>query len=715
MPYTCKNCHQEYEADAERTDGLCDGCRAMPDWKAPLYDYAVQQEKSTVNPDVLIDLYIRLGSYRDCAQRLDKFQQKKKADYDQAVKCALEGVQLSLVNEAIQMLDRMGDYLEARQMAQKGREHHKELEEKLRLEREEQERREAAKKRLSTLIKLAIAAAAVVLFVIWGFVLPPVNLNKADEALANGEYAEAVALYEKAALFSTIEAASEGLEAARCEWVASLLEEGKPDEAYTIIEQVTDYRKNEALLLDYVEALLDAGRTGDAYKTLRSMRGIDGRDELLARCGQMQMDAGDYEAAATTFNKLDDDENYRIARNARAEQLLAQGEYKKALLIWDELEDKESSVSAAELYAQSLKAQNQYDDAMAVCDKYGLLETGNAILREWIAASMAEGSYADALDVCEEYDRPDVADEVRAAWADDLLALNNYAQALELREKMQPTEENIARTAEIWMTFARLKADEAISTSADADTARAIGEELTNVDAQLLYCHALYSAGYDLAQVYPNGVIVKNTPLGPYNIEDLENTLIVPPNHKILVFERLELPYNNLLGQIVPASADRPVLMHSRTSDGSYTILLHPKYMFDQPGIQPPESWDDASAMIVLDGLYLHAGDITVENYEYTYGPGTATKKRLIGTSEHPFFDAVSALSLFVKGDLENCAIWSAQTDEPTCADDEWFNAHDDDEDVILLWANRMGSFDLTTAYEELPAFITFITALAGE
>ncbi|MBP3655163.1 MAG: hypothetical protein J6K32_00530 [Clostridia bacterium] len=362
--------------------------------------------------------------------------------------------------------------------------------------------------------------------------------------------------------------------------------------------------------------------------------------------------------------------------------------------------------------ADALLAAGGYDEAQAIYEKNahlthtrrGLMGSYNAQMAKAKALSEQENyeqAYALYMSVAEHAeqdagertnsaplhlladDAREAAAQVCGAWVAALEAAGDYAGAM---ERLMLTPEGEARTArhrELMSGLALQHAQAAIGyTGSDrAAHARRLGEELHLIDAQLIYCHALHEAGLDLSAVYPDGVTVTDADLTAYwpDAEDAKTGRA--DLSAALLFARDEVPYEELYG------FDLIAPVHKRSDAGKYTVRLLPGPLFAQEGMTPARSMEEATAVIIADAVYRHAG-----RYSFTTYISMDGKKHDIKTS-YPYFTAINAIAAYSTADPAARHLTYAVTEAAPCADPKWRLAFGDNRMMTMMVENRVGAF----------------------
>lgn len=567
----CKNCGGFFPENQVDSSGLCEKCRQAAedasaaggavDWKKPLYDYALTQEKRwrASGFENVEAFFIRLGDYSDCPDRLQKLRAERQKFYDDNVKTIREGSSISMLRQAVDNLRAVVDFSDAAAMIEKGEKRIKALDEEARLAAAEQERLARLRKRRTNIILASIAAVLVIAFIGYGLIVPPMRLETGDALLAEGNFADAIAAYEKAHFIANVAEIDAKIHDAHMLWADRMIAENDYEGA--IAKYLT--LKEEHLASPVVTV------SSDAFTE--------------------EMDA----AAGLAYRKWSD----YLAENGDAKEAIAK--------LWYSAPSDDFDQRLAELRTM------QTDQAIAAV---------------------------------KEFEVPDP-----------------FA--------------------------ARLK-----------------GEELNTLNEQLRYCRALFDEGYDLMEVYPEGVSVVDAPLGAYQIDelpDIEDAYLDLDTSKFLLFERTERPYEE-------EQTSKPLMdPHDRHDDSIYSVKLLPGQMFGQYEQFVAESWEDASAIVLVDSIHLEYGAITSVTEHTMNGVTVSTSSK-----DYPYYAAVSSLAIYDKENPASGSIFDSVINEPICDDDAWFNQNKRNSLELFKIENRTGTFDTSSAYEYLDVCLMLLTIM---
>jgi len=277
--------------------------------------------------------------------------------------------------EAIDTFDRLGNYRDAKQQAQKCRDA-KEEQQRAEDQRREQERMvaerkaraEAAKMRRFIAIVTAIVVLAIVTGVLYIKIIKPNNIyNSAITAMEAGNYDEAIKAFESIGDYKDTVTRIKQVEADR------LYAAGSYSEALTIYNTLdTVYHSHMA---DYTQMYADAKQKmidGDYDGATTAFSAISGYDDAdtQARESQYQkgtalLKAGDYDGAIATFEKISE---YNDAATQALESqyqkgttLLAAGDYDGATATFEGISEYNDAATQA-LESQYQKARTQYNE-----------------------------------------------------------------------------------------------------------------------------------------------------------------------------------------------------------------------------------------------------------------------------------------------------------------------------------------------------------------
>jgi len=289
--------------------------------------------------------------------------------------------------EAIDTFDRLGNYRDAKQQAQKCRDA-KEEQQRAEDQRREQERMvaerkaraEAAKMRRFIAIVTAIVVLAIVTGVLYIKIIKPNNIyNSAITAMEAGNYDEAIKAFESIGDYKDTVTRIKQVEADR------LYAAGSYSEALTIYNTLdTVYHSHMA---DYTQMYADAKQKmidGDYDGATTAFSAISGYDDAdtQARESQYQkgtalLKAGDYDGAIATFEKISE---YNDAATQELESqyqkgaaLLKAGDYDGAIATFEKISEyNDAATQALESQYQkgtALLKAGDYDGAIATFEK----------------------------------------------------------------------------------------------------------------------------------------------------------------------------------------------------------------------------------------------------------------------------------------------------------------------------------------------------------
>ena len=377
-----------------------------------------------------------------------------------------------------------------------------------------------------------------------------------------------------------------------------------------------------------------------------------------------------------------------------ADALYAAGSYEEAAAKYDEAEfffhadaAKAGVEKSKRAMAQQAFDAGRFADAIAIYEAIDDQKAVNSAYIAWAESSLDAGAYAEAVDCLKKggADKARISDTY-LRWSDALAAAGDAAGALEKLENVEESDARTARMAQLRMQQAKESADKVIAEGADPQYARSLGEAITTLDAQLAYCRALYDAGVDLMAVYPDGVTVTDAKLGAYLIDNPVDEDAAPDVSRALLFERRE--HDN--------SEFSSLAKRDRSDDKYYDVKLLPGHLFSS-ALTPAGSWEDATAIFLVDGEYLHSGDLTVQTTETRNGRTVRSY-----TTDYPYYTAVTAVSVYDKEHPER--MWNGEVlmDEPPCAEDGWIAANRNNTYSGTKIANRQGAFDFESLYETL-------------
>ena len=242
---------------------------------------------------------------------------------------------------------------------------------------------------------------------------------------------------------------------------------------------------------EYEEALDSFGRLTE-WKEWES-RAEEGLQKAHLALGDQKMDERDYTAAFAHYHSAGEYDKEIDARITAAEICIKKRDYEEAVKQYEELQSVENT------YLSKLQAE------------------------EIVGSTSTEEKMAALTEKTEETARE--LENARIQLAEMYIDSGQTYNAITQLKRVPRTPEVSAELKDLYMelvkkTIAELKA----LSEPNAEQAGILGRSIEDIDAQLRYSDALVSLGYDLAEVYPNGVPIDGTDLGleNYNTEGLK-------------------------------------------------------------------------------------------------------------------------------------------------------------------------------------------------
>lgn len=313
MLLRCSKCQRLYAAQSEHDPGIClyclqaekpdaenDESQVVMDWRDPLYEYACRlagrnQLKAW---DRMEEILIRLGDYRDCRQMLEQARMRKQKLYERIINDIQIGERRTAVQNAVEQLRDFSGTPEAGEWLAAG-------EEKLRVivEREEREKAEITRRRFAQakrryLFSVLTAALLVMSVLAYVLVFFPGRLNRAESLIAQGQYEEALALCMKSEKVRETRRGGELLRAARTGAAGAMRTEGRFEESaelYRILDMQDELEETHLLWSD---ALAGQGDSRAAIEVLLRTEKSDARWTRLSALYMQRADEAAEEAIA---------------------------------------------------------------------------------------------------------------------------------------------------------------------------------------------------------------------------------------------------------------------------------------------------------------------------------------------------------------------------------------------------------------------------------
>ena len=361
----------------------------------------------------------------------------------------------------------------------------------------------------------------------------------------------------------------------------------------------------------------------------------------------------------------------RILEQARAEE--AAGELEDAIETYKKLrygpfseEAEEEIRTMSRTIAYRKMRGGDYQSALDLLKAYGSSEDLRNLHMAWGTAYFRASQFEEAL---AEYDlagEHSLDGRVCSSWAEHELVRGDAFRAVELMEQAAKDGKYGKRLNEMYL----LRAESVIAAAFSSENAatpaveflREQGERLDDIDGQLLYCRALYEAGYDLAAVYPDGVKISNVHTELY-LPTKENHGIsaeASAGMRILPFRRTEVDsFGKQMGRSMLSNYIRrtPVearmLPWNRKYADHYEVRLLPDVLYMLPENVRAENYEDCTGILLADTFFMIEGVVSIRKGR-THGGSAPDLAAIPEAACYPLFTAVDNVTLYEKGQ-ENC------------------------------------------------------------
>ena len=329
-------------------------------------------------------------------------------------------------------------------------------------------------------------------------------------------------------------------------------------------------------------------------------------------------------------------EGYRNTRYAMAEKAAADGDYTGALGIYRELGDYSKLTKTRTAAVKSALERDDYDEAVRLMQEIGKNREARELWDEYGEKQLGDGHYEKALIGFQNSGNTERETDTLIAWGDALAASHSYDSAIskyrEAGDENRIRETALAHAA--WLieegtpervpdVLADYRGDEVAQAVFDAvrtdaaglparQAARKAGEygaKLTDTDTQLRYCVLLKENGYNLKEVYPEGVAV-NEDLTEYQpdavTEEGGNDWTA-----LMIFSRasgepdLQTASEAEKKEEIP-ELDRQKAASWRGARSTYTVRLHPELMADLPENRQAWDRDSCTSILLFDSGYMY-------------------------------------------------------------------------------------------------------------
>lgn len=233
-----------------------------------------------------------------------------------------------------------------------------------------------AKKVNKALAIFGVLAAVVIVFTILYVTLisPALKRSKANQMLANGDYADAYAILHELGDDDVI---SES----KYNRAIALLDAEQYDEAYALLQEIDDNKTIAESKRNYAEVLLKKEKYDEAYSILRDIGDEKTISESKYNRAVALLDAKQYDKAYALLREIGDSKTIAESKRSRAGALLKQEKYDEAYTLLKEIGDEtaisESKYNRAVAWIgegkiadayETLTALNGYKDSAAKAD-----------------------------------------------------------------------------------------------------------------------------------------------------------------------------------------------------------------------------------------------------------------------------------------------------------------------------------------------------------
>ena len=367
------------------------------------------------------------------------------------------------------------------------------------------------------------------------------------------------------------------------------------------------------------------------------------------------------------------------------------GDYKGALARYREAIEygavgARARESVKETYAEwgdALFGEGRYGAAL---EKYDLSSTASK-RRELsrVMVLLKSGDYSSAAAICSGDDggmkltAGDFVDEgldtspdrIRALWCDQLFDEGDVDGALEAASGI---DDDGLRSEKMQALVLANAGDRRWLGALTAEQAGSYGAVLTGIDEQLRYCRLLWEAGFDLHDVYPHGV----------EVELAENLPVrasgggAPNADRVAVLWRRSDAKDGAARQFWPLNSEDDTVNSARK--GAYTryvTRLLPGATYALGAEHAPASWEDCTAVLVVDQLYEPRGVYQEEWYNENITLSTTPLEKYTEGYDlivsfnrcYLYFGAWSAVQLFDRQDPSVSRVFDSLEAGPNCAD----------------------------------------------
>ena len=676
----------------------------VPNWSQPLVDCAMKMmsksEISFGDLERIKQIAALLDGVPNCmnisgglAQVTDRVEKR----YQAAVKTLQDATSSHELEGALKQMDSLKGYKEAERFLQEGRGRFETL------KAQEAAKLAAARKRKRLIM---VAAAVVVIAIISGLILH----NQAQNRRVLARIAEA----------------------------QSLADSGKNEEA---IEAVT--------------ALVQDGKTGTSYASLYTVT-----ETVLETTAASE----GYESAFALLSQLRDDISGAVqdgafdgyARDQLKADALSPAERWDLLLMLNGRHTSVPDGTAEDVvkdYMAALPADEAWEVA-ATAVEGELLRSYSDVASNAFESAIANASGTRSWEIAQRAVNLKIAktsdDTVRSAYQGYIASLTPeeawpvvYAAR---RDDTMSVEDELFNSAysahiqglapeEAWTEYTGFAEDDMQKSIPDASKRQVLGGMLNQLTAELnaadhrdmaawvqenrsamdsihaepegvlAFVYALESAGYDVAELFPDGIMVDVSVASQVRklfgrILNSNESTVVPNTTTVLPVSISEYANLTNISSILSNDVDTRVAQE-QMKDSHYRVRLLTQYLFRIPENMRPATFRECTALLCMQNTYQCAGTIS-----HSTGYGSITN-----TSYSPFFSDIDMVTIYDLSD-DSCGMRLYTKVNPAdVEDDTWFNAHKKD-NYVLLTMHMTGGSDqeaLRQSYEEIVDNVTLL------
>lgn len=329
---------------------------------------------------------------------------------------------------------------------------------------------------------------------------------------------------------------------------------------------------------------------------------------------ERQFADGEYEEALSSFSNLSAWKEYkdeaekgvRKAHLALADEYMDERNYNLASFHYRSAGEYEKEIDAIRLDAGDCMNRRMYEQAVW---KYeDLLKAEDDYLSKLQEKEKENGvedpftsTKIHALMMKMKETKHDL-EKARTLYADELMNSDQPYDAIRQLELLSRTPEISEKLKGMYMDLADYQIGKVREfPEPNAEEAGELGKEIDDIDAQLHYCDELNSLGYDLAEVYPEGVMFDTAGLGlqVYNPEGAETD---PEEGRMLVLYRKEYgghyPENSVHSIILDLFGEQ------KQESKEYSYYLYPDILYRLPKEKRASSWKDCDTLILASSSY---------------------------------------------------------------------------------------------------------------